>query len=103
MARRSSGFGSSVLKNKEIIITEEFLLEELVEPLPLIPDTVSVTLLKDVRLKYFGKITGKEYFFNGAGSILSVEREDAELMRDVGKRAGCCGSNISSPYFQIEF
>lgn len=64
-------------------------------------ETVPVQLMKSLILQTKGKITGKEYIFNGAGSIVYVDKEDAEEMKkNVTLRQSCCGS-YSIPYFKF--
>lgn len=67
------------------------------------PETVRLRLAKDLKLNIIGKATGKRYHFPKAGSIVAVDKEDAEIM--IKKRSGACGSCPSSvgptPYFEI--
>ena len=64
-------------------------------------ETIKLQLARDVKLNATGKVTGKLYTFNGAGAILDVDKEDAEIMLK-RKVSGCCpGSTGSTPYFQI--
>ena len=63
--------------------------------------TVRLQLMKEVKLNTIGKVTGKKYTFDGAGAILDVDKEDADILLK-RKRSGCCpGSSGSTPYFQI--
>lgn len=63
------------------------------------PILVPLTLLRDVKLKIVGKATGKEYNFNGAGSVALVDERDArEFLKRVSQ--SCCTGNKSS-YFEI--
>jgi hypothetical protein len=64
------------------------------------PETVRIMLMKDVLLNYTGLATGKLYIFNRGGSILDVDKKDAEIMLKRIEQRSCCGS-ISSPYFEI--
>jgi hypothetical protein len=65
------------------------------------PETVQLMLARDMKLNYTGPITGKLYTFQGAGAVLPVDKEDAEIM--VEKRGGACcegsGSGQPSKYF----
>jgi hypothetical protein len=64
-------------------------------------ETVPVMLMKSMIVKTNGKITGKQYIFSGAGSIVYVDKEDAdEMKKNVVLRQSCCGS-YSSPYFSF--
>ena len=63
--------------------------------------TVKLQLMKEVKKNVTGRVTGKKYVFNGAGSIVDVDKEDADILINI-RRSGCCpGSVGSSPYFQI--
>jgi len=58
-------------------------------------------LQRNLKLKYKGPVTGKTYVFSGAGAIVDVDKEDAEIMLE--KRGGTCcegsGSTQPQPYF----
>ena len=64
-------------------------------------ETVRLVLQRDLRLKYTGPISGKLYVFSGAGSIIDVDKEDANVMLE--KHGGTCcegsGSTKPQPYF----
>lgn len=66
-------------------------------------ETVRLMLMKDMRLKYTGPVSGKLYDFHRAGSVLEVDKADVEIM--LAKRGGACcaGSGIGEPqpYFAI--
>jgi hypothetical protein len=66
------------------------------------PETVRLVLLKNLKLNYTGPVTGKLYAFNGGGSVLPINVEDAEIM--LAKRGGqCCpGGSGPQPYFAKE-
>lgn len=66
-------------------------------------ETVRLVLLQPSIVKAPGSITGTEYIWNGAGSVVEVDAEDAvELLK---KRTGACdscpNSSPPSPYFEI--
>jgi len=64
-------------------------------------ETVPVRLMKSMIVKVIGSTTGKEYLFNGAGSIINVDKSDLESIRKKNRiHQSCCGS-YSSPYFDI--
>jgi hypothetical protein len=64
-------------------------------------ETVSVQLLKSLVVKTMGKATGNQYIFNGAGSIVNIDKRDLDgLLQSNQLRQSCCGS-YSSPYFNI--
>ena len=64
-------------------------------------ETVPVRLMKSLIVKVIGAVTGNIYIFNGAGSIVNVDKLD---MENINKKNyvhnSCCGS-YSSPYFDI--
>jgi|32_taG_2_1085360.scaffolds.fasta_scaffold142281_2 hypothetical protein len=64
-------------------------------------ETVQLVLQRNLKLKYKGPVSGKEYFFSGAGAIVDVDEEDADIM--LQKRGGTCcegsGSTAPQPYF----
>ena len=63
-------------------------------------ETVRIMLMKDVLLNYTGQVTGNLYIFNHGGSVLDVDKKDAEKMLMRTEQQSCCGS-ISTPYFEI--
>jgi len=64
-------------------------------------ETVSIMLHRSKIVKIRGEVTGKQYIFNGGGSIVEVDKKDVEgMMRNNRVRQSCCGS-FSSPYFSI--
>jgi hypothetical protein len=66
-----------------------------------IEETVPVRLLKSLVVKIKGEATQKIYIFNGAGSIINVDKADVEsIMKRNRSVKSCCGS-YSSPYFEI--
>ena len=86
------------LPEEDVLVEEDnFLSEELVQEEP---ETVRIMLGHDVILEYTGVITGKLYVFNRGGSILDVDKKDAEIMLKRTEQQSCCGS-FSSPYFII--
>lgn len=63
---------------------------------------VLLTLLRDLRLRVLGPVTGKEYFFDGAGfSVYMDERDANELVKKVSAKSCCSGENTRTPYFEI--
>jgi hypothetical protein len=59
-----------------------------------------LVLLRDVIYKCTGKSTGRQYVFNGAGSIQDVDKKDAEFLLSKEGYRSCCDS-YSTPYFEI--
>ena len=65
------------------------------------PQTVQLVLLRNLYLKVVGLVSGKEYIFNGAGSVVSVLSDDAPALLQKHGGKGCCGSNTEGYYFQL--
>ena len=63
-------------------------------------ETVRIMLMHDVILEYTGFVTGRLYIFNHGGSVLDVDKKDAEKMLMRTEQRSCCGS-VSTPYFEI--
>ena len=102
MASRSfDGSKSERVKvEDEVEISEEILEEEKPKEKEVIiqsSETVQLVLLRDIKLKYAGPVSGKLYIFSGAGAIVDVDKEDAEIMLE--KRGGICcdGSGTGKP------
>jgi len=93
MAKRDYKFD----KSERVEISEEKVEEEKVKLQQ--SETVSIVLLRDMKVNYTGPVTEKLYVFNGAGAVLDVDKEDAEIM--LAKRGGnCCpGGSGPAPYF----
>lgn len=65
------------------------------------PENVLVRVMRSGIIKITGKVTGKEYTFNGSGSIVGVDKRDIEIINKYNViTASCCGS-FSSPYFEF--
>lgn len=66
-------------------------------------DTVFLRSVYDARLEYTGQITGKQYIWNKAGSVVEVDAEDSKIL--LAKRIGiksCCGnSKGGKPLFEL--
>lgn len=92
MAKRSIAEWNSKLKEQEEFddLYPEF-------------NTVPLMLLKDIgTLNIVGKITGTLYVFHGGGSIVDVDKKDADIMLTKMSGNGCCpGSVGSTPYFKL--
>jgi len=66
------------------------------------PKTVRLVLQKRKKVKTKGSVSGKEYFFDGAGSDVEVDERDVpELLAKGAGRKNCCGGAQPTPYFQI--
>jgi hypothetical protein len=68
------------------------------------PETVRLALRYDVILNTVGPVTGRKYQFRGAGAILNIDKEDADIMilKKRGKScSGCTGVSAPSYYFVV--
>lgn len=94
MAKRSINEWNSELEDtKEFYETHPELKE---------PETVLLELQKDIHLIIEGKVTGKTYVFDRGGSILDVDKADAEIMlTKMSGHCDCPGGVGSTPYFKI--
>ncbi len=63
--------------------------------------SVTVRLLKNTRYKITG-ISGKNYVFDGAGSVLQVDSEDVDLLmkKNENRPNSCCGGASPSKIFE---
>lgn len=64
-------------------------------------ETVPVMLLKSMILKMTGKVTGKEYIFNGGGSIVNIDIKDMDYLLEHNQPTPSCCGNYSSPNFEV--
>lgn len=100
MARRSN-----IEKSDKSDIIE---LEEQVKPLGWVSvedealSRVSLKLQYPVRYVHTSKLTGERYEWNGAGSIVSVNADDAPVLLIKYRQNGCCGSSPQRIYLFTE-
>lgn len=96
MEKRSSNVRSSKRKYNSV----ENIIASVIPSPP--SSVVGLTLLKDLQLTIMGKVTGRKYFFPGAGStIYDIDEQDANIMmRKYGSRS-CCTGVAASPYFEL--
>lgn len=97
MAKRSYNVDESERLDEEVEIFVEAVEEE-----PQAPETTRLILLRDLKLNYTGPVTQNLYVFNGAGSVVEVDVQDAQIM--LAKMSGkCCpGGSGPQPYFAEE-
>lgn len=99
MARRS--------RNKKSDKSDIIEQEEQVKPLGVSVEDealsrVSLKLQYPVRYVHTSKITGERYEWNGAGSIVSVNADDASNLLSKYRQNGCCGSSPQRIYLFTE-
>jgi len=89
-------------KSERVDLSEE-LVEEKEEKKVVVKsqqsETVAIVSLRNMKINYTGPVTKKLYVFDGAGAVVDVDAEDAEIM--LAKRGGkCCpGGSGPAPYF----
>jgi len=64
---------------------------------------VKIVLLQPIKLIAPGLVTGNIYEWNGAGSVVEVDEQDAEelLKKRTRPCQTCSGSLVETPYFEI--
>ena len=65
------------------------------------PVVQQLVLLKDLTLIVRGPVSGNEYRFHGAGSIVDVDERDVDALLKKDSRRSCCGSDVPTPYFSL--
>ena len=65
------------------------------------PETVQLRLMKNVTLKIRGSVTGNEYIFRGAGSVLNVDARDVPEFLSRVRPDSCCGGTKGAPIFSL--
>lgn len=61
---------------------------------------VRLVLARDIVLKINGPVTGKQYVFNRAGSMVDVDASDVPGLLLKRSKSSCC-SGETSPYFDV--
>jgi len=74
-----------------------------IEPTVQLRETVRVMLLHPGRVHYTGTVTGHRYTWNGAGSVIEVDKEDVEGLLKKKSRSclTCSGTLVEQPFFEI--
>lgn len=62
---------------------------------------VAVRLMLDVKFKAIDTPSGREYVFNGAGSVVNVDTIDLEWFLSKRQNKGCCGGGGGLPIFEL--
>jgi len=104
MAKRSNYERDSerVEVEDELLDEEEFYAS--IEEEEAEPETVRLALRYDVILNTIGPVTGNKYQFRGAGAVLDIDKQDADIMilKKRGKScSGCTGVSAPSYYFVV--
>lgn len=95
MASRDDKFD----KSERVDLSEELVEEEKEVVKSQQSETVAIVSMRNMKINYTGPVTKKLYVFDGAGAVVDVDVEDAEIM--LAKRGGkCCpGGSGPAPYF----
>ena len=64
-------------------------------------ETVSVMLMQVAIVKVIGDVTGREYVFNGGGSIVEMDKRDIGIINKYNIATATCCGGLSSPYFKF--
>ena len=64
-------------------------------------DTVSIRSLIDGKAKVTGTVTGNEYIFNRAGSVVLVDTRDKDEILNKKRGRSCCGGNSGKHLFEL--
>jgi len=66
------------------------------------PTTVLVKLLKNSTYKIVGE-SGKQYVFQGSGSVLAVEKEDIKTLMEKNNNRpnSCCSGTLGNKIFEL--
>lgn len=76
-------------------------LRSIVERVEVEYETRPVRLMLDVKFKAINTPSGREYVFNGAGSVVNVDTIDLEWFLDKRQNKGCCGGGGGMPVFEL--
>lgn len=65
--------------------------------------TVRLTLLIDAKINVRGNVSGKQYVFDGAGSVVDVDARDVDdlLKKRQGGRQCCGGTEVGNRVFEL--
>ena len=55
----------------------------------------------DAKLYVTGEYSGREYLFDGAGSVVDVDTRDVEWLLEKRQAKGCCGGGGETPIFYL--
>lgn len=65
------------------------------------PESRTVVSALDAKTVVTGKYSGREYVFNGAGSIQNVDNRDVEWLLEKRQGKGCCGGGGGAQIFYL--
>ena len=73
------------------------------EPTVQLRETVRVMLLHPGKVRFTGTVTGQRYIWNGAGTVIEVDKEDVEGLLKKNSRScvTCSGILVEQPFFEL--
>lgn len=84
------------MAKRSVIEWDSVVGEEEISPVT----TVKLVLKKNVNLYINGPVTGIEYHFPGAGSVVDVDNRDAPGLLAKKPNKPCCSGTVGSAYFE---
>jgi len=66
-----------------------------------INNTILIRSRLDAKYKTTGSVSGRPYVFNGAGSIVDVDKRDVDEFLSRRRRKGCCGGSSPNSLFEL--
>lgn len=69
-------------------------------PVP-VEKTVRIVLLRNANFVIYGSVSGRKYFFPGAGSSVDVLEEDAQGLLEMRRNSCNCSGMPGLPYFEL--
>lgn len=63
--------------------------------------TARLVLLRNAHYKIYGSVTGKEYFFHGAGYSLDIDERDVPALLAMRRNSCNCSGMPGQPYFEL--
>ena len=64
-------------------------------------DTASIQSLIDARVLVTGAVTGNQYEFAKAGTVLAIDKRDADDLLNKKRGRACCGGTSGRNLFQL--
>lgn len=93
-----------VTENKTIIDSNYFQEQKVQVEKPVIADTIKyvrLQLMIDAHAHYDGKVSGRHYEWQRAGSVTPVQAEDAPYLLERRIKAQSCCNQSDNPVFQV--
>lgn len=95
MAKPSTNKWSSELGTEEAVDSESTTLYNKSE------SVVRLRSLRSATVKYTGLVTGKQYEWEKAGSVVEVDSLDSETLLAKRTKSSCCGNPNGTPIFEL--